>query len=423
MAKYLNPEDVFTPKSGKVNSDMFVKRHELEESLTKASRKQKHIIVYGESGCGKTWLYKKVFEDLDIGYFVLNAATVITSGSMSEALKMLLKKLQPVVKTGYEDKKIGEINAVLSKGALEHTNRYEISHSDPFRSLLETINKKSNGKKSALIIENVEQIVKDESAVKELSSLILYLDDEDYAKYNVKLVVVGTPNNIREYFSSISENQTIINRLQEITEVSSLKRAQVNHLAEKGFFQFLKLKLEESESFDSDILFHAIYWYTDGIPQYIHELCLEIAMNAEMANNTISESVYKKSVVNWMEESLIHEYSRVERNTNSVETRHGRRNQTIYSMAQLRHKEFTAAEVEKEVRKQFPISTSEKQLNISYILGELRNSDNPIIKKTPSKTHFRFITPKVKIISRWMLAKGGDETISIKLFNDGINVR
>ena len=99
------PEEVFTPKGSVVNAEMYIERPELENALEKAIRKPKHIIIHGESGSGKTWLYKNLFKKLDINYEVLNATTVITFGSIINAITSILSKLKPVKSTGYDEKK------------------------------------------------------------------------------------------------------------------------------------------------------------------------------------------------------------------------------------------------------------------------------------------------------------------------------
>lgn len=53
------PEEVFTPREPKVNANMYIDRPELETPLTSGLNDTKHLILHGESGSGKSWLYKK----------------------------------------------------------------------------------------------------------------------------------------------------------------------------------------------------------------------------------------------------------------------------------------------------------------------------------------------------------------------------
>lgn len=77
--------------------------------------------------------------------------------------------------------------------------------------------------------------MKNEDHVRELSSILMYLDDDEYARYKVRVMLVGTPNNLRDYFSKVDSSQTIINRVQEIPEVSILETEKVKQLANRGF--------------------------------------------------------------------------------------------------------------------------------------------------------------------------------------------
>ena len=54
------PAEVFTPRAAKVNPHMYVQRADLELQLSNALAESKHVIIHGESGSGKTWLYKAV---------------------------------------------------------------------------------------------------------------------------------------------------------------------------------------------------------------------------------------------------------------------------------------------------------------------------------------------------------------------------
>jgi len=139
FGKRFKPEEVFTPKGSVVNSQMYIQRPELENALAKAIRKPKHIIIHGESGSGKTWLYKSMFKKLDTNYEVLNAATVITLGSIEKAMISILSRLNPVKGTGYDERMYAKASVVVLESELEHTNKYEYQASDPFYELVKSI--------------------------------------------------------------------------------------------------------------------------------------------------------------------------------------------------------------------------------------------------------------------------------------------
>jgi hypothetical protein len=422
MFKRIEPEDVFTPRGKTVNDEMYIHRDYLENSLKKATRKHKNIVIHGESGTGKTWLYKKVFEDLSIFYEVLNSATINQSGSISEALGMLLARMEPKEKLGFDEKKSAEGNAVFAKGALEHTNKFAYRDADIYLDLVRLIRKRAGSKKAFLVIENLEHIVKSREMIKELSSILLYIDDEEYAKNDVRILLVGTPNNLRDYFNEVEETQTIINRLQEIPEVAALTKASVIDLASKGLFKMLGNTLVEDKrkNFTRDFLLNAISWFSINIPQYVHDICLEIALQAEDQGGKITNDVYVNSLRSWIQEALVSENTRLEKNINSKETKHGRRNQVIFTAGVMPSNEFSNSEIERDLRTLFPNSTTGKALNISSNLIELSGGTHPIFSKTPKGNRYRFIDPKIKIMIRWMLTKGNDEKITVKKFDESI---
>lgn len=423
LIRRLKPESIFTPKGKYVNEQMYVHRIELESALKKAMRKPKHIIVHGESGCGKTWLYKKIFAERKIKYEVLNAATVNVTGSISDAIRALTARLSPFENKSYEESKGATANAGIAKGDLKHTKKFEALSSEPYLELIRILFKNAGSDESFLVVENIEHIVKDVKLVQELSSILMYLDDDEYAKYRVRVLLVGTPSNLRDYFSKVDSSQTIINRVQEIPEVSVLSTSDVKGLAERGFFKLLKARcLEDSaKGFNQDYLLNAISWFSANVPQYIHELCLELAIEAEDNNYIITNDLYVNCLRNWVQEALVSENTRMEAHINSKATKHGRRNQVIYTIGRITSNEFSAQEVEDLLRELFPNSTSGKALNVSANLSELASGDSPLIRKTPKGTRFRFLDPKIKIMARWMLSKDeGQETVTVKKFDESI---
>jgi hypothetical protein len=76
-----SPNEVFTPRSRDINERMYVDRPLLEQRLVDALKGDKYVIVHGESGNGKTWLYKRVLAREGVGFEVVNLANAVFSGS------------------------------------------------------------------------------------------------------------------------------------------------------------------------------------------------------------------------------------------------------------------------------------------------------------------------------------------------------
>src|ERR1017187_1669561 len=115
-----NPEDVFTPRSATVNPAMYVARTDLEDRLVSALRAKLHIVIQGDSGTGKSWLYKKVLADEKAEYFIANLANASRFGSIGAELRNLVQREGYAVKTGYEEEKKATVSAVVASGEVTH---------------------------------------------------------------------------------------------------------------------------------------------------------------------------------------------------------------------------------------------------------------------------------------------------------------
>jgi ABC-type lipoprotein export system ATPase subunit len=59
MQKRPEIDEVFKPRNHEVNDRIYVHRPDLEKSLELGLSGSLHTVIYGESGSGKSWLYKK----------------------------------------------------------------------------------------------------------------------------------------------------------------------------------------------------------------------------------------------------------------------------------------------------------------------------------------------------------------------------
>lgn len=165
------PGDVFTPRAATVNESMYVRRPKLEERLIDAIDANKYIVIHGESGNGKTWLYKRVFNDAGVHYDTVNLSTVINAGSLEEAFRQKLGEF------GVGDKIAEETNASVGAKPLnigvDHNFRTESKFypKSPFVSLLQRIRYRANGNKAALVLDNFETIINNSEALNQLAAL------------------------------------------------------------------------------------------------------------------------------------------------------------------------------------------------------------------------------------------------------------
>ena len=422
----LRPEDVFTPRGELKHSDMYVSRSDLENALRRSLRSPKHVVIHGESGCGKSWMYKRVFSEDDVLYRVINLGRASAANSILSLIESAVARDGYSEKISYGVEKEATAGIAGFGGRLQTEGQYKIAQADIFEKCLELIRANAGPSRVAcLVFDNLEHIFDNEALIKELAGLILLVDDENYSKYRVKLVLVGTPNDIRSYISKVSKSNTITNRLSEVPEVSRLQPRNSRELVSRGLYLKLGYKVIpgkiSGEDFNENFVPRTVSYYSDLIPQYVQELGLHVALRAEENGGLLSAGVFDLARHDWVRESLVSELAVVEANLNSRSTRIGRKNQVIYSLGQCQAHDFNSSAIEKIVRKEFNKSCSGVVLNIAQTMSELTLSNNPIIRKSPNGRAYRFVDPKLRMVIRLKFMKGADESLELRTFENSIS--
>ncbi|MCC7042158.1 MAG: ATP-binding protein [Burkholderiales bacterium] len=403
----MKPEEVFTPRSAEVNLEMYVARPELEQALHNALRGNLHMLIHGESGTGKSWLYKKTFNDLSATYLVANLANASRLGNITAELKNLVDRQGRATKMGYEEEKSAEASAGFASGSLSHKGGYEIGQKEPFERALEVLRAKAGKNPAVLVFDNLEAAFND-AMLKELADLLILCDDERYAAYKVKILIVGVPGGVKEYYYKTPHHATVANRIYELPEVSRLQRAECEALVRKGFESKLGYKVDSLPELQKHVS-----WISDRIPQTVHEYCLELAFVCEAGRHVDDPSISSADEA-WLSKSQYHAYSVVESHMNERDTKAGRRNQTLYALSLCEGEQFKSAEIEALLRKEFPTSTYETTLNPAQILAALSTGDRPIVKRSPKGDAFTFADPRYRMVLRAMLSKTSDERVDRK---------
>lgn len=412
----MNPEDVFTPRASKVNEHTYVARPDLEDALKRALRMPKHVVIHGESGSGKSWLFKKVLSELDYHFEVANMGLCGGHGSIGDVLNASIIKSS--AKQTVSKRKFG---LPVITAALEHEESI-VAYSEPFLECLKAVSQRANEKHACLVFDNLERVVSDEKLTEELTGLILLADDDRYSEQNVKILLVGTSNEIRSFVNAASISNTIANRLTEIPEVSRLTEMQSKRLAEKGLFELLQYEFDASENFSKESFFRWLSFHSDRIPQFVQELCLYVAYEAQ-SGNIVSKTIAHLGAKEWVKSSLVKDVSRVERNLNSNTTRIGRRNQVIYCLGAASRYDVNRADIESLLRENFPTSLKGVTLNVSQILSELASAEHRLIARSPKSGYYRFCDPKFRIVVRWLLSKDEEsENLRFRSFDDAIGL-
>jgi hypothetical protein len=401
------PEEVFTPRAAIINDRMYINRPRLEQSLEDALKSTKYIVIHGESGNGKTWLYRKVCKGQHVVVQTLNLANAAATGSLAAALEEKLGDL----KASIPDSKIDKISAGFRPQGMgidkEHTKTVKLAKQGAFPLVLETIRKNAGSRRAVLVFDNFEQIVEQRSILRELASIIIASDDEFISSFNVKLLFVGVPGDIKSLISSVSNATTIANRLTEIPEVARMTNDEATELMKKGLESEIGLRLV----IDSDEFYRDLCWKSDRIAQHIHEICLKIANEAVRNNGIIDTRSINQAEEDWWVESLSSDWAVIEASMNARETRAGRKNQVIYALGQCEREDFKYSDVEKIIRSEFPKNTRHVTLNVNQAMTSLEQQDSPLIRRTTKGDAYRFVSPKLRMAIRSGLKKTKQETV------------
>ena len=394
------PEQVFTPRASEVNESMYVNRPALEAALKRGLRSGMHLLIYGESGSGKTWLYKRVLKDLGVEVYIANLANASRLKSINAEFLNLVNREQRPKKTGYSETKKADVSAVVASGSLQHQGQYTLGEMEPFEACLSHLRDWSGDKQAILVLDNLESIRVDLSLLTELANIITLLDDSRYASYKVSLLIVGVPGDLREYYQATPNLATVANRIREMPEVSRMTFQECKDVIYQGFITELKYRVDAIDA----VMSH-ISWVTDRLPQRIHEYCLELAFLGENNDKRIDQSLLDEADKFWLKQSLSANYSVIESMMNERDTKVGRRNQTLYSLGLVESEEFKWSDIEEILRREFPDSTDNLTLNLPQMLSGLALKDNPIIKRSPKGDAYCFFDPKYRMCLRAMLRK------------------
>ncbi|KPD10348.1 AAA family ATPase [Phaeobacter sp. 11ANDIMAR09] len=393
------PDDVFTPRSPKVNPSLYIPRPDLEEELVEGLSESQHLVVFGESGNGKSWLYKSVFEKEKVSYDVVNLALASSLGSLGSAFEDKLARQENFEKQEYERSGSGSFKPGGVGVDYEETWKYVKGKKEPFERLLAYLRKSAGKRKAIVVFDNFEQIATDAAICKEIANCVVLLDDPIYASYDVKILIVGTPSGIDEILSHNGNIQTISTRLKEIPEVERMLPTEAQLLMRRGLEDQLKLEVLGN----AQVFYDRMLSITDRIALELQELGLKIAKEALKKGNTIDQNVLNRAVQKWAKNSIRASCAMVSGRMNSRETRASRRNQCIYACGATEKESFTYKDIEAKIRELFPVTTKDVSLNVSGELSKLSKGDNPLIKRLPTDDAYRLTSPKVRMAIRTML--------------------
>lgn len=393
--------EVFTPRRSEVNADMYVERPLHEKDLSRALKRDSHTLVFGESGNGKSWLYKKVLEAEGINYVVANCANASRIGSITQEICKSIISPGTVTKLGFSEEKVAEINACIAKGGVKHTGNYEIMNDEPLLKAFKIFNEVEPAKK-IIVLDNLESIFSSSTLMNELADIVILLDDSRYSECNINILIVGIPNGVLQYFRQTKNIESVANRILEIQKVDGLGSTQVREIISKGFYQ---LQISITKNTLASLSEH-VHDISLGIAQRVHEYCEALAYEIEDNNWVYDSSLLKKADQKWLMQGLRQCYQVVETHLNSRATTVARKNQVIYCLAKITAHQFESSDIDKLIREEFPNTVPATNMGIGSILTDLSNGDSPLIMKNEKANTYSIKDPRYLMCIKIMLYKG-----------------
>ena len=390
-----NPSSIFTPRSHNVNDEMYVDRPNLQERLQRAVNGSQHIAVFGDSGCGKTWLYQKYLQSKKIPYKVVDLSVAAGRG-LDHAFREALTDGLGWIPTNKSISDTGGADAGV-KYTRTREEQYTFFDQPPFDKLVSEMSEKSRSHKF-LVFDNFEQVSSDSELIKDLARYVIRLDNPRFALSGVRFLIVGVVSDMKQLVSRYDQAGTVANRLVEIPEVARLDHGQAVSLVARGFNK-LRITIDKTEERFADIVN-----ITDGNAQQIQALCYQIACEAEKNNWRVTQSEWDQGCTCWIEENLAQHTAQVEARLNRNETKVQRRNQVLYTISNWPRREFSPNDVDKALREHFPHTAQAERLGCDQILKNLANKPNPLLSRDPTSNSYRFCHPKLKIAAKTLLS-------------------
>lgn len=281
------PEQVFTPKAV-VSREMFERRNEndplergkLQEVLEDALREEgAQIVIYGDTGVGKTSLLKYASEDSGLELLVVNCTS---QDSFDSLIDKTIRSVINVREISYTSSAGREVSA---EGALEAGGK--VSHLITMKGSLRLARKSIRSTQSQFEVVSLSPVdalkdamyhagidiisfdnfqnISSSSDRRLVAELMEHLSDDSSETGNLKVAVVGIADDVEKL---ISDSGSFRRRTTEL-EVPRMPDDEISSILKHGF---MMLEMELDDSVLDDIVF-----YSDGFPFFAHLIGLAVA--------------------------------------------------------------------------------------------------------------------------------------------------
>lgn len=394
--------EVFTPRSAAVNPTMYIDRPVHEKELKRAVEGSLHSILCGESGGGKSWLYRHVAQLEGWKTFYANAGNAVRHKTLTGTIANAIHEDGDKEWTEYTQTMGGEVSAFGLGGSTEAERTYVVKTKEILLKAFKEAREKAEEKVAVVVIDNLEAMFHKPDLMEELGNIILLLDDPDYAQHRIKILLVGVPAEVVEYYQRIENLETVANRLKEIPAVTGMNWGQIEQFVRRGFAGQLKVSFAGDHV--KEIAQH-VEFVSLGIAQRLHEYCEILAYNIQDSGWVYDSGLLEISDQKFLTSCLKKAYAVVDGCMNERKTKAGRRNQVLFALGKVRNSEFELNEVEEIVRKEFPITTANTVLAVGQMLADLASGDAPLLRRASKAANYRFADPRYLMCIRVILRK------------------
>ena len=203
--------------------------------------------------------------------------------------------------------------------------------------------------------------------------------------------------------------------IYRVIEIRTLKTQQSFELVERGFD---KLDIHFNNQDDKEFYKREIAWITGGVPQRLHEFCLELSIRCKENNWSAKKEYLQEATKTWLSTSLNKNYAAISKifvyDSRSI----SRKNQVLFCLGLKEKEYFTTKEISEDLITEFPISTFEKKINVTPILNSLCSTHPIILYKDQETKKYRFADNKFTLCLRSMLYKDEVENVQIYDLDD-----
>ncbi len=384
-------EDVFTPSSPAELT--YVKRENENKLLNRALKTiGKQIIIYGNSGCGKTSLLNNKIKNDSIKFI----KTKCVKGMPFESIIInAFSQLSINYLDGIEKSKENELNGELGFDIKILAAKFGSGDKENIKKNWKTLPPQLNEQNLAKTLGNLDTIwiiedfhkLNPEEKIKLSQAMKVFMDTSEEYK-NLKIIATGAVNTARQV---VEYDPEMNNRVSEIF-VPLMDYDSLNNIIEKGSSL---LNVEFPDSIKQKIIA-----YSNGLPSVTHQLSSLICESREISGTVAKKVTFTTKDLDYAIDEYINEKSDTLKNTYEVATKIKKERKIfkpeniLQAILSINKEEVSYQEIGAELKFRFK---DLKANNLRVFLNELTLSERgEVIRYNKNADSYSFSNPFFK---------------------------